>query len=86
MTLKIETKNRRGRWNIYLDDTPLGFIKKYGSNYHVALEIDYYKDCDITVYAQPTLKEAKDFVRQNLATQESFAQTLASAIVNRKFA
>ena len=86
MTLKINAKNHHGRWNIYFDDTPLGYIKKYGSRYYVLVEIDYYKDCDINLNNLSTLKEAKDFVRQNLATQESFARTVGSAIANRKFA
>lgn len=86
MTLKIETKNRRGRWNISLGETPLGYIKKYGSNYHVFVELNYYQEWDLDIKALPTLKEAKDFVRQNLATKESFAQSVASAVANRKFA
>lgn len=86
MAIQIESKNKRGRWNIYLGETPLGYIKKNGSNYHVFVELNYYQEWDLDIALLPTLKEAKDFVRQNFSTKESFAQSVASAVANKKFA
>ena len=87
MNLKIHKRSPDGQWEVELNDnTRLGHIKKYGDSYHVRVELDYYQEVYLDISKHPSLKEAKDFVRENFATKESFAQSVASAVVNKKFA